>query len=87
MANQIKVLDVLVLTGTWYFLFATPALAYFDIGVGTYLVQLLFGVGAAFFLSFRSNIMRRFSKKPPQTSNTSVSTTTDNESADSGTGA
>lgn len=58
-----------------YFYFATPpaAHAYFDLGTGAYMLQLVFGVGAAFFLSFRQQVMRKFNwGKFKQTGNSSA---------------
>jgi hypothetical protein len=56
-----------------YFSIATPpaAHAYFDLGTGTYMLQLVFGVGAAFFLSFRQQVMRKFNwgKRKPTSNN------------------
>jgi len=42
--------DALLLAGIWYFLFACPAHAYFDITLTNYIIQVIFGFGAA--LSF-----------------------------------
>jgi hypothetical protein len=56
-----------------YFYIATPpaAHAYFDLGTGAYMFQLVFGVGAAFFLSFRQQVMRKLNwgkRKPTDNS-------------------
>jgi hypothetical protein len=38
-----------------YFLAPCPAHAYFDLGTGTYMLQLLFAFGAAVWISFRNS--------------------------------
>jgi hypothetical protein len=52
--------DALLLLTIWYLFIPSPALAYFDLGTGTYIVQLIFGVGAAFLLSFKSSVVKWF---------------------------
>jgi len=46
-------IDALALTALWYFVFASPAQAYFDMGSGTYVVQVVLGFGAALWLSLK----------------------------------
>ncbi len=44
-----------LLMAIWYVLLPSPAQAYFDLGVGTYLVQMILAFLAAFWLSFRQS--------------------------------
>lgn len=52
---------VLALALYWLFVAAPAAEAYFDLSTGAYLVQMIFGFLAAFWLSFRNTL---FKKKP-----------------------
>lgn len=54
--------DAIALASIIYFLMPTPAHAYFDLGTGTYLVQLFFAFTAAFWFSFRKTIKQTFFK-------------------------
>lgn len=54
MGNRIT--NVLLLAAIWYVLFASPAYAYFDLGVGTYLVQIVGGFALAVALSVRNKL-------------------------------
>jgi hypothetical protein len=55
-------IDAVMLTSVWYFCFAAPAHAYFDLNMGAYMMQLIFGFGAAFLFSMKS----KFKKKKPK---------------------
>lgn len=62
-----------LLAAIWYVLLPSPALAYFDLGTGTYLVQMVLAFLAAFWLSFRQSWLARLpfgkrkevTKQPP----------------------
>ncbi len=54
--------DALLLFVLWYVFIPQPACAYFDLNMGTYLLQVLFAVGTAAWFSFMSG-WRKF-KKP-----------------------
>ena len=63
--------NAVLLAAIWYLLLPSPALAYFDLGFGTYMMQLIFGFGAAAFLALRSSLQRKFKgwmKKEPKLS-------------------
>lgn len=55
--------ESLVLTGAIVLLFSPPAHAYWDLNFGTYLIQMLFTVGAAMWISVKGFTMGR--KKAP----------------------
>lgn len=59
MCDRDQIVNVLLLTALWYFVYPSPAHAYFDIGVGTYMIQFIFGFGAAFGFSFISSWKKR----------------------------
>jgi hypothetical protein len=65
MPNQIRPLatNCLILVAFYYFLTPPPALGYFDLGTGTYMVQMLLGFGAAIWLSMRTSWIRFGRKK------------------------
>jgi hypothetical protein len=46
-------LDALILMIVWFLLLPSPAQAYFDLGTGTYLVQLMLAFGATAWFSLR----------------------------------
>jgi hypothetical protein len=50
----------------FYVAVPAPAHAYFDLGTGAYMLQLIFGVGAAFFLSFRQQVARKLGLGKPK---------------------
>ena len=50
----------------FYVAIPAPAQAYFDLGTGAYMLQLIFGVGAAFFLSFRQQVVRKLNWRKPK---------------------
>jgi hypothetical protein len=58
--------DVLLLLAFVMFAIPAPAHAYYDFAMGTYMIQLVLGVGAAFLLSFKSQIARFFKQKRNQ---------------------
>ncbi len=49
--NRILLADAAILAGIWYLIFAAPAYAYFDLGTGQYLLQLLAGLAVAVWIS------------------------------------
>jgi len=59
--------DALLLACIWYFLYACPAQAYFDLNMCSYLLQLSLGLGAAFWFSFKSSLVKTFFKKKTKT--------------------
>ncbi|HEY9772970.1 MAG TPA: hypothetical protein V6C81_04110 [Planktothrix sp.] len=60
MFKNLCLLDVLTLFLIYYLVIPPPAHAYFDLGVGAYMLQLVFGFGAAFWLSLKSKMMRKY---------------------------
>jgi hypothetical protein len=60
MTNPIRPLftNCLALFAIYYFLTPPPALGYFDLGTGTYMLQMLLGFGAAIWLSMRTSWIR-----------------------------
>ncbi len=52
----------IVLAAIWYLTMPSPALAYFDLGFGTYMLQLIFGFGAAFALAAKSSLKRKWNQ-------------------------
>ncbi len=50
--------NCLVLLAIYYFLTPPPALGYFDLGTGTYMLQMILGFGAAIWLSMRTSWIR-----------------------------
>jgi hypothetical protein len=52
-------LHAVILTAIWFVLLPAPAQAYFDVNTGTYILQLVFGFGAAFWLSIKSTFAKR----------------------------
>ncbi|MBN9394578.1 MAG: hypothetical protein J0H83_04985 [Candidatus Melainabacteria bacterium] len=47
----------------WLMFAPPPAEAYFDLSTGAYLVQMIFGFLAAFWLSFRNTLFKKKPKK------------------------
>jgi hypothetical protein len=60
-----KLKDIALLTAAWFFIFAGPAHAYFDLGTGAYLLQLVLGFAFAFWISFRKQVAMFFGKNKP----------------------
>jgi len=63
-----------------YVAMPAPAHAYFDLGTGAYMLQMIFGVGAAFFLSFKHQIARKLNwgkRKPASGTGQAEITSTD----------
>jgi len=58
--NRIALLlsNCLALFAIYYFLMPAPAYGYFDLGTGTYMLQMLLGFGAAVWLSMRTSWIR-----------------------------
>lgn len=62
-----------LLAAIWYVLLPSPAMAYFDLGTGTYLVQMVLAFLAAFWLSFKQSWLaklpfgrrKELTKQPP----------------------
>jgi len=50
--------NCLALFAIYYFLMPAPAYGYFDLGTGTYMIQMLLGFGAAVWLSMRTSWIR-----------------------------
>ena len=55
--------NCLALFAIYYFLMPAPAYGYFDLGTGTYMVQMALGFGAAIWLSMRTSWIRFGRKK------------------------
>ena len=62
-------LDALVLMVAWFLLLPSPAQAYFDLGTGTYLVQLMLAFGATVWFSLRRVFVKPKFSKPSEASN------------------
>ena len=80
MTNPIPPLltNCLALLAIYYFIIPPPALGYFDLGTGTYMVQMLLGMGAAIWLSMRTSWIRigRKKKQPASDNNLAAETPT-----------
>jgi hypothetical protein len=50
--------NCLLLFAIYYLFLAPPAYGYFDLGTGTYMLQMLLGFGAAVWLSMRTSFIR-----------------------------
>ncbi len=63
---KLTALDALLLTMVWFLLLPSAAQAYFDLGTGTYLVQLMLAFGATVWFSLRRVFVGKpkFSKNP-----------------------
>jgi hypothetical protein len=62
---KLMTLDALILMMVWFLLLPSPAQAYFDLGTGTYLVQLMLAFGATAWFSLRRVFVKpKFSKTP-----------------------
>jgi hypothetical protein len=63
---KLMTLDALILMMVWFLLLPSPAQAYFDLGTGTYLVQLMLAFGATAWFSLRRVFVGKpkFSKTP-----------------------
>jgi hypothetical protein len=58
-------LDALILMIVWFLLLPSAAQAYFDLGTGTYLIQLMLAFGATVWFSVRRVFVKpKFSKTP-----------------------
>lgn len=55
--------DAVMLALLVFFLLPSPAHAYFDLGMGTYMLQILFGFGAALWFSFKSSWLKKTKPK------------------------
>ncbi len=55
--------NVIILTVSYYFLCCAPAMAYFDFGVCNYMLQLLFGFGAALLLSYKNIFAKKIGRE------------------------
>ena len=58
-----RLTDAIIVALIFYFLAPVPAHAYFDLGMGTYMVQILFGFAAAFWFSFKHSMLKKFKPK------------------------
>ncbi|MBS2008535.1 MAG: hypothetical protein JST01_15920 [Cyanobacteria bacterium SZAS TMP-1] len=69
MTDRISLLlsNCLILFAIYYFLMPAPAYGYFDLGTGTYMVQMLLGFGAAVWLSMRTSWIRIGRVRKPKT--------------------
>jgi|688.fasta_scaffold1197383_1 hypothetical protein len=63
-----RTISVLTLLTIYYFGLAAPAHAYFDLGTGTYILQMILGLGAAFWLSLRTSYIKIDRKLKAKTS-------------------
>jgi hypothetical protein len=63
MWKDLALWDALALALILLLLCPNPAHAYFDLGVGTYIVQLFFAFGAAFWFSFKNSLFKRRKKE------------------------
>lgn len=80
MLKQLPVLNALWLALVWLVFVPCPAHAYFDLGTGTYMVQLIFGFGAAFLLSLKHKWFKKGkSNAEPMVSNDSPNSGTEDE--------
>jgi hypothetical protein len=63
---KLMALDALMLMMVWFLLLPSAAQAYFDLGTGTYLVQLMLAFGATVWFSLRRVFVGKpkFSKTP-----------------------
>jgi len=80
MTNPIRPLftNCLALLAFYYFLTPPPALGYFDLGTGTYMLQMILGFGAAIWLSMRTSWIRfGRSKKKAVTDNNAAKEVTE----------
>jgi hypothetical protein len=59
MYKKIAQPDVLILMATWYFLVPSAAQAYFDLGTGQYLINLLFAFAVTAWFSIKRVIIPR----------------------------
>ena len=57
------IFNATLLAMIWYFLLPGAAEAYFDITVGTYMLQIIFAFGATFLLAFRNMWKSRLKAK------------------------
>ncbi|MBU6451923.1 MAG: hypothetical protein KGS72_09115 [Cyanobacteria bacterium REEB67] len=55
--------NCLALFAIYYLLMPAPAYGYFDLGTGTYIIQMVLGFGAAVWLSLRTSWIRFDRKK------------------------
>jgi hypothetical protein len=55
--------NCLALFAIYYLLLPAPAYGYFDLGTGTYIIQMVLGFGAAIWLSLRTSWIRFDRKK------------------------
>ena len=60
--------NCLALFAIYYLLLPAPAYGYFDLGTGTYMLQMILGFGAAIWLSLRTSWIRFDRKKKGVTS-------------------
>jgi hypothetical protein len=87
MTNPIPTLltNCLVLFAIYYFITPPPALGYFDLGTGTYMLQMILGFGAAVWLSLRTSFIRYGrNKKKPVADNAVTAAAADAQPADPG---
>jgi hypothetical protein len=57
--NKFARLDVLVLTAVWFVLMANAAQAYFDLGTGTYMVQVIMAFAVTGWFSLKRVFVKR----------------------------
>lgn len=55
--------NAIILAAIWFVLLPSPAHAYFDLGVGTYMIQLIAAFTVGYWLSARQFWKKRFGKK------------------------
>ena len=53
-----RIFSLFTLLTIYYFGLAAPAHAYFDLGTGTYLLQMILGFGAAMWLALRTSMIK-----------------------------
>jgi hypothetical protein len=63
MIKSSLVFDALLLASVCYFVLASPAQAYFHLGSGTYVLQVVVLIGAVFWLSANQNFVKTAWKK------------------------
>jgi hypothetical protein len=77
MLARLAIVDCLVLAAIWLLLLPSPAHAYFDLGVGTYLIQMIAALVVTTGFSFR----KIFSRKPKLATTSEGDDTTNSDAA------
>lgn len=76
MTRRNLLVDASLLMAVWYLLLPSPALAYWDVNTGTYIVQLIMGLGVAFWMSFKHSFIMKWFKRGEKPSVTTSAVTT-----------